>query len=184
MMTAAVGLLGVALLGLPASTAAASQRGTVEKIQAQDDCNPASFNKVLGPGACVRPGDTTFDELIAQLQEKGAAHKWRFHSDDIRIRPGGVVEIRNVGGEFHTFTEVMDFGGGCVPELNTVLGLTPVPECDALAPDGVTPLVFLTTGIAPKGPGSSLKVSGLKPGLHHFQCMIHPWMHADVLVRR
>jgi hypothetical protein len=167
-------LFALALLGLPASTAAAAQRGTVQKVQLQDDCNPATFNAVLGPGACVGDGDTTFARFVAELTKKGSVGKWRIHSDHVKVRPNGVVTARNVGGEFHTFTMVQHFGGGCVPELNGPL--TPVPECG-------DPTVFDTTGLPP-GFALQVKASNLKPGVHHFQCLIHPWMHADVLVRR
>ena len=40
----------------------------------------------------------------------------------------------NRGGGVHTFTEVEEIGGGDVPQLNDVLGLTTVaPECNQLA---------------------------------------------------
>jgi hypothetical protein len=31
-------------------------------------------------------------------------------------------------------------------------------------------------------PGEKERISGLAPGLHKFQCCIHPWMHAAVRV--
>ena len=47
----------------------------------------------------------------------------------MKLPAGGTIEAYNKGGEFHTFTEVANYGGGCVDELNALLGLTPVPEC-------------------------------------------------------
>ena len=31
-------------------------------------------------------------------------------------------------------------------------------------------------------PGSTVVVANLSPGLHRFQCCIHPWMHAEIRV--
>ncbi len=36
------------------------------------------------------------------------------------------MRVTNWGGRGHTFTEVADFGGGCVGDLN--IGLSPAPE--------------------------------------------------------
>ncbi len=77
------------------------------------------------------------------------------------------LSVVNQGGEVHTFTEVDDFGGGIVPELNALSG-TPVvaPEClalgagDFIAPGGQTSHTF-ERGEADK-----------------YQCCIHPWMRA------
>ena len=38
---------------------------------------------------------------------------------------GGTLEAPNKGGEDHTFTEVANFGGGCIDFLNGLLGLVP-----------------------------------------------------------
>ena len=77
------------------------------------------------------------------------------------------LRVRNQGGRGHTFTEVAQFGGGFVPILN--VGMTPAPECDPAA----TVLVE---------PGATQHIDGLEPGLHRFQCCIHPWMRTTVRV--
>ena len=79
---------------------------------------------------------------------------------------------RNTGGEPHTFTEVENFGGGCVDVLNAGLGLEPVAECSDPALFGST-LVF---------PGGSLQASDLAVGNHKFMCLIHPWMRQVIAV--
>ena len=140
---------------------------------------PASFNPSIGPGTCIGEGRTTFDEFIAQLVDNGNAPKWRFSRDRFGLGAGGSLSIVNEGGEFHTFTEVAAFGGGCISVLNDILGLTPVPECQPEVAPGV-PAAFVTTGVAP---GATRELDGLSPGMHRFQCLIHPWMHSTAVVR-
>ncbi len=76
------------------------------------------------------------------------------------------MRVRNAGGRPHTFTEVANFGGGKVPDLNE--GLEVAPECP---------------GSVDIAPGDSIKVSGLSVGNHRFQCCIHPWMRALIKVK-
>jgi hypothetical protein len=154
------------------ATTAAGDSGRVREVRTRDDCDPATFNAVLGEGACVGDGDTTFDELIGALVADGEHPKWRNAPNRLDARTGDRVIARNTGGEAHTFTEVQAFGGGCVPDLNAILGLTPVPECD-------DPAVFGQTLVLPS---QSIPVSSLDLGTHHFQCLIHPWMHTTVQV--
>ena len=73
------------------------------------------------------------------------------------------------------------FGGGCVPLLNTILGLTPVDECGpTVMVDGKpVPAAFISSGI---DAGHNLHVHVLDPGTHRFQCLIHPWMQSVVSV--
>jgi hypothetical protein len=77
------------------------------------------------------------------------------------------------GWRVHTFTEVADFGGGCVQEINDLLGLGPVPEC-------ATPGIFETTGLPPR---ASLNTGPLASGTHRFQCLIHPWQRTTAEAR-
>jgi hypothetical protein len=144
----------------------------VHVIEAVDDCEPESFNAAIGEGTCVKDGDTTFDDFIAQLVDEGEADDWEFDPDETEIDRGDSLLVKGVGGEFHTFTEVAEFGGGCVDELNDILGLEPVPEC-------ADPTLFETTGVLPDG---KLRVRGLDPGEHLFMCLIHPWMQSVVEV--
>ena len=104
---------------------------------------------------------------------KGEAPAWRFAPERLKLDAGGTITGVNRGGEFHTFTEVAAFGGGCVPELNEVLGLTPVPEC-------AIPGIFGATGTPP---GASLTTQPLAAGTHRFICLIHPWMRTTAEAR-
>ena len=165
-----VSALALALSAASTTTAASSHR----QVQALDDCDPASFNAALeNPNACVKSGGTTFDEFIGQLVTMGRAPAWRFAPAQMKLATGGSIDAYNRGGEFHTFTEVANFGGGCVDVLNQILGLTAVPEC---ANAGV---LFATTGIAP---GGELEGAPLPSGTHRFECLIHPWMRTTVVV--
>ena len=181
-------LLVVAAFFAIMATTAGSNHGN--RVDIKDDCN-ATFNANppvgpgLGPNTCVKIQGTDFQDFIGQLMANGvvpnaSADGWEFYPGNIKIETDETLSTRNKGGEFHTFTEVQNFGGGCVAALNNVLHLTPVPECNALLPDGVTPVVFATTGV-PSGGTST--VSGLAPGMHKFECMIHPWMRTTVDVR-
>ena len=143
------------------------------RVAVLDACDGPSFNAVIGPGTCERGGGVKFDDFIGQLIAMGQAPAWRFAPEALTLADGGSVDAYNRGGEFHTFTEVAAFSGGCVPELNAVLGLSPVPEC------GV-PGIFGATGIAP---GDELEGEPLGAGTHRFMCLIHPWMRTEVIVQ-
>jgi plastocyanin len=156
--------MGMALsLVLSSVVLGASGHRTVKVF---DRCDPATFNAVIGPGTCVaHHGKTTpFGDFIAQVAATGAAKGWEFKKANVKIKAGGVITAVDRGGEFHTFTEVAAFGGGCVDALN--FGRVPVPEC-------ADPNVFANTGVAP---GGSVKTGPLAAGVHLFQCLIHPWM--------
>ena len=164
-----VGLVVAAALAAVAVASATSQSRTVQVL---DDCDAASFNAVIGPGTCIKEGNVTFGEFIGQLVSQGRAPAWRFSPGQLKLSPDDTVAASNRGGEFHTFTEVAAFGGGCVDELNEILGLTPVPEC-------ATPGIFGSTGIAP---GGTTTTAPLAAGTHRFMCLIHPWMRTTATV--
>ncbi len=141
----------------------------------------ATFNAAVGPGTCAttpHPHDTTFAEFIGLLFSPLATNiighpAWQFSPGYISVRAGQTVRATNAGGEDHTFTEVTAFGGGFVPPLNGVGG-----------PAGTTPLVpaaaCVAAGTVVVAPGSTVQITGLSPGVHRFQCCIHPWMRAVV----
>ena len=104
----------------------------------------------------------------------GRAPAWRFAPENLTLAAGGSIDAYNRGGEFHTFTDVAAFGGGCVEPLNQILGLTAIPEC---ANAGA---LFASTGIAP---GGELEGTPLSSGTHLFECLIHPWMRSTVVVQ-
>lgn len=168
-VVSAVGAILATLAVAPVAWAGASHRN----VQILDDCDAETFNAALGEGACVKDGGVTFDEFIGQLITRGEAPAWRFAPENLKLNAGGTVTASNRGGEFHTFSEVAAFGGGCVAELNELLGLEPVPEC-AIGD------IFETTGVPQGGNRTTGPLAG---GTHRFQCLIHPWQRTTVQVR-
>jgi plastocyanin len=164
----ALGIAGLlALVFATSSSAASSSR----QVVIRDDCDPATFNAAIGPGTCVKDGSTTFSQFVAQLLAQGRAPAWRFAPGQLNLAAGGTLEGRNKGGESHTFTEVAAFGGGCIQVLNDLLGLVPVPECAGF-PGGAFGATLIPAG-------GTLTVAPA-PGIHRFECLIHPWMRATV----
>lgn len=146
-----------------------------KKVRLLDDCDPVTFNAVLGDGACVGNGHTTFDEFIAELAATQDAHKWRNQPSQMLINVGRPTFIENTGGEDHTFTEVAEFGGGFVDQLNGISGNPiPAPECLNFAN-----IVIIHPGGTEQGPTAG---TDLSVGTHKFQCCIHPWMRTVVEV--
>ena len=147
-----------------------------KKIRLLDDCEPTTFNAVLGPGACVGNGHTTFAEFIEELGETQDAHKWRNQPSQMQLNVGRSTLIENRGGETHTFTPVAVFGGGFVDALNGISGNpVPAPEC----------LNFGSIVLIPAGGGEEGPTAGsseLPVGTHKFQCCIHPWMRTVIEV--
>jgi hypothetical protein len=163
----------VALLVLVPAVGA-SAASTTRQVQVLDDCDPATFNAAIGPGTCIKDGGTTFQEFIGQLLAQGRAPAWRFAPGQLKLDPGGTLAAQNRGGEDHTFTEVANFGGGCIQALNDLLRLTPVPECAGF-PGGA----FAATLVPP---GGTVTTAPLPPGIHRFECLIHPWMRTTATV--
>ena len=180
-LSTATVVLGAVLVAPASAGADSGGGGDTQLVRIIDDCDAASFNAAVGPGTCVGDGETTFQEFAAQLGENGlaaneSADHWEFKPGDFHIDHGDRLLVVNQGGEFHTFTEVEEFGPGCVPPVNALLGLDAVAIDECKVPD-----VFETTGVLA---GDTLPVSGLAPGTHKFECLIHPWMQSVVEVRR
>ena len=114
-----------------------------------------------------------FDTFVNQLVTTGESPLWRFIPSRLTMAGDGTVQAINIGGETHTFTEVAAFGGGCVDEVNELLGLEAVPEC-AQAPE-----IFETTIVDP-WQTRLFEVSG--DGTHYFMCVIHPWQRTTLRV--
>ena len=149
----------------------------IAQIVALDECEPSSFNAMLGPDFCknVSLGAfTSFSKLFSEASERHPDPNWDFEPDTLNIKQGTVVNVANEGGEPHTFTEVKDFGGGFVSGLNA--GEQTVPECAG----GFANVAVAKTRILQ---GSNVNVSGLSKGEHLFQCCIHPWMRVKVDVK-
>jgi hypothetical protein len=137
-------------------------------VYANDACSP-SF-----PVSCTSTGGTPFDVFLQQLMLTGSAGAWHFSAPQVNLSAGDTLEVGNRGGETHSFTEVAHFGGGCIAFLDQILGLSPVPECSGF-PGGA-----FAASVLPAG--TEHDVGPLTPGVHLFQCLIHPWMHAVVTV--
>lgn len=177
-MRARHALVSSAALALVAlATAAIALAGPDSRqVQMLDNCDGPSFNAVIGPGTCMRNGGLTFDEFVAGLLENGAVESWRFSPEKLSIDAGGTITAVNRGGEDHTFSEVAEFGGGCIEDVNALVGLEPVDECAGFpGPPGIG--FFVSTLAAP---GESVTTAPLAAGTHRFLCLIHPWMRATV----
>lgn len=175
---------GLALLGaswLTSTQSAVAQINSNDpNVALVDNCDPATFNAAIGPGTCAttpHKHDTTFTEFLGLLFSPLAANvighpAWNMSPGYVSISAGRTVRVTNGGGEGHTFTEVTAYGGGVVPFLNGVggpAGTVPLIEAGAC---GASPIVV--------GPGKTIQITGLAPGVHKFQCCIHPWMRAVV----
>jgi hypothetical protein len=174
---------GVLVAGGLAVTATSLAGGGERTIRVVDACDPASFDAVLGAGACVGDGKVTFADFIATLEHKQRHPRWRFLPEHTSVPAGTALVARNVGGEAHTFTEVAAFGGGFVAELNALSGTpTPAPECATTLPGGI--LIPAPGALASFVPaGGALTTGPLAVGTHRYLCCIHPWMKTEVTAR-
>jgi hypothetical protein len=153
------------------ATTASIDGGLERPITMMDACDADTFNAAVGPGTCVRSGGTPFDRFIAQLERNQAAGAWDFQPGKTTAKVGQVFVAINRGGEFHTFTEVKEFGGGVVPLLNQLSGTpTVAPECATLEPDDFV------------APGGTYREDLHQAGNTKFQCCIHPWMRLEAHV--
>jgi len=116
---------------------------------------------------------TTLPELFAKAKAGTPDPGWDFEPDTLRIKKGTPIVVVDQGGEPHTFTEVKNFGGGFIPDLNA--GEETVSECSG----GFKNVAVARTRILQ---GSQLLVGDLSKGEHYFQCCIHPWMRVKVEV--
>jgi plastocyanin len=146
--------------------------GEQRLVQMMDACDPQSFNDAIGPGTCIRRGGLSFAKFIALLGEHQKVGAWHFAPPTLKARVGQELIAINQGGEVHTFTEVEEFGGGIVPDLNTLSGNpVPAPECLALDPDDLVP------------PGGTYTDEVEEEGTERYECCIHPWMRTIVTAR-
>ena len=165
--------VGVAAMWMPTGGRLIAAEG--HRMTLHDDCDPN--DPAWAPQGCANPhGDVTRAEfnafLVSPLSAAVIGHpSWRFNPGYLSLENGNNIEVRNAGGRTHTFTEVANYGGGFVPPLN--IGLFPAPEC----------LNPAATGPTTVAPGSNLALHNVAPGIHKFQCCIHPWMRAAIRVQ-
>jgi plastocyanin len=176
------GLIAVAMLALAQSRpdydgGSRENSPRLAQVVALDECDPTTFNAANGPDFCKNiavGSSTTFSDLLAEVAAGRPNRNWDFEPDTLKIKEGTTVSVVNQGGEPHTFTEVANFGGGFIPPLNN--GQATVPECFG----GFSSVAVAKTRLLQ---GSSVQITGLSKGIHHFECCIHPWMHIDVEVK-
>lgn len=181
------GIGAALLLVCPSRGSAQSSSPAPVQIVALDECDPTTFNKPtdLPPGQAgvgadfcknvsLPPFVTKFNDLFAKAKAGTPDPNWDFEPDDVTVKKGAQIIVVNQGGEPHTFTEVKQFGGGFIGDLNG--GEPTVNECSG----GFTNLAVARTRILQ---GSQLLVNGLSQGEHHYQCCIHPWMRVTVDVK-
>jgi len=174
-----IGLV-VCCLVFAGAIAAGGPPANVTQVVALDECDPATFNAVIGPDFCknvalgVLGYSTTFQDLFAKAAAGTPDPKWDFEPDTVNINENSLLSVVDQGGEPHTFTEVKQFGGGFIPGLNH--DEATVPECVG----GFSNLAVAKTRILQ---GSRLDIDSLAKGKHFFQCCIHPWMRVEVDVK-
>jgi hypothetical protein len=159
----------------------------IKQVIVLDECDPATFNGAFGPDTCwnvVSGGGVTLTAFLAALPAGHPA--WLFYSTStvpisststVIIEKGDTIRAINQGGEIHTFTKVVEFGGGFIPDLNNPPTAQIIPEC--AGGYAANPALAATRLIQ----GSSLDVTDLTKGLHHFECCVHPWMRIDIDVK-
>jgi hypothetical protein len=146
--------------------------GEQRRVQMMDACDPQSFNAALGAGTCSRNGGVRFAKFLQLLGKHQKVGSWHFAPASLNVRVGQELLAVNRGGEDHTFTEVEEFGGGFIPDLNVLSGVPiPAPECLSLAPGDFVP------------PGGTTTDEVEEEGTELYQCCIHPWMRAVVTAR-
>jgi plastocyanin len=144
--------------------------GEQRLITMMDACDPETFNAAVGPGTCIRNGGVRFTKFLALLGEHQKVGGWQFAPTSVNARVGQELLAVNRGGEEHTFTEVEEFGGGIIPDLNALAGVPEqAPECLA------------ETDFVP--PGGSITDDVEEEGTELYQCCIHPWMRTVVTAR-
>ncbi len=167
-MVIAIGTIGVA-----------EAQDHSQQVIILDECEPTSFNTQFGPGTClnvVSLGGVPLADFLGALPTGHPA--WLFYpTDPVTIKKKDSLRVVNQGGEIHTFTEVAEFGGGFLPVLNNPPNSPAIQEC---AGGYANNTELASTRVLQ---GSSLEISGLKKGLHRFQCCVHPWMRMEIEVK-
>lgn len=156
----------------PAQLTAKADQG--KTVMLMDACDPDTFNAPppmgVGPGTCLRQGGVRFANFIDELTRHHSVGAWHMAPGEVTLKLGDVLSAFNQGGETHTFTEVDEFGGGFVQQINDMGGFgPPVSECN---PQTVKLL----------HPGDSSHEKTDEVGVEKYQCCIHPWMRAEVRI--
>ena len=72
---------------------------------------------MFGDGICtIRNSGVNVNTFLARVNPKDGGHSaWRFSPGQLRLNRGTTLQLNSLGGETHTFTEVVNFGGGIIP---------------------------------------------------------------------
>ena len=164
-----IGVVALSLLAVGVVVPGSAVAGATRNVQIMDRCDPASFNAMFGDGVCtIRNSGVSVETFLARVNPKDGGHSaWRFSPGQMRLRPGQSLRLNNRGGETHTFTEVVAFGGGVIAGLNAAL------------PPG-TPLAVPIGDPNEIAAGETVDLDALPAGTHLFECLIHPWMRTTV----
>src|SRR5262245_20493867 len=132
-------------------------------IRIQDQCDPETFDAVFGDGTCVSSHQgVTLEHFMNEPLHTQRAGRWMFRPRQVNITEDQQFQAQNNGGEVHTFTEVDEFGGGFIPELNDASGNpVPAPECIALTQKPGFPVI---DELIP--PGGKSEAEDEEPGTH------------------
>lgn len=152
------------------------------KVDVRDYCDPVSFAQI-GCDRSVTPaanGIITLTGFQAELGADKSVGAWRFAPETASAPEGANLEIKNLGGETHTFTRVKEFGGGFVTGLNAASGnATPAPECAQMVNGNLVPQPpSADNQFLPAGASVTAQVE--EGDVAKFQCCIHPWMRITV----
>jgi plastocyanin len=109
-------------------------------------------------------------EWLERVLETGSHPLWAISPIATAVETGTMLEVVNVGGRGHTFTQVASFGGGVIPLLNTR------DDTRIQAPECLGSLVNIA------GAGGSITHTFTGLGEQRYQCCFHPWMRATVMV--
>ena len=171
-MAAAVALFSSST-GQPNALPSAAEAAAPSQPGRSGEASPPTAPAALGAGSCLfeHPG-VSFETFVRVLTNAQTIGSWSFSPREVHLRDGQAYQAQNDGGETHTFTEVAEFGGGFVQELNDLTGNpVPAPEC----------LDFPNIEFIPAGESGTAEAD--TPGTHKYMCCIHPWMRATVTVR-
>lgn len=162
-------LLGLAMLPLLVPWTAQAESPHARVVELRDACDKATWD-VEFPGLCTKSaGSVSLDEFRAKIPEGGSG-AWWIRQRHLTLDAGDSIAATDAGGIVHSFTEVDQFGLGCVPDWNKAVSET-VNNCDFGK--------FVATLVQP---GATSTPEKLSVGVHKFQCLIHPWMRTIVTV--
>src|SRR5262249_34327266 len=143
-----------------------------------DECDMNTFPPEAG---CVGHGDVTFQQLLADANPvTGGNRKRGVPFGRGRPDPGEGLRPANNSGEPHHSVRGSHDGTAHVPPLSNALP----PGRGPAVPTESFPSLEAANAANIVLPNASRDFGTLSPGMHKFQCLIHPWMRIEVEVRQ